>query len=821
MSMSSRLFALLLFAGLLASTAAAQDAATSFGSIRGEIVDEATGEPIPSATVALLSTPDSSLVTGGITSGDGAFYIENIRPGDYLLRASFVGYDSEIIADVNISRAEPELSLGRIALSAATTALEGVEVAADRVYMQFDVDRTVYNIENQPLTAGGSARDALEQLPSVNIDFDGSISLRGNENVVIYLNGQPSPMSGDALIGFLNSLPSSAVDRIEVIPNPSAAFEPEGLAGIINIVLAEDEEIGLGGGLSASINTRNSYRASGNVRYGAGPWNVYTNYGVRYGRRESSGYQFRENRYLDPLTYLEQNEISERGGLSQYFNTTVGYRLSEMNTLSLSGRARYRNSDGDERRLYNVLDADREIIDVFNRITDGEGSEVSTDVRLSFQRIVEPQTHELEVEANFEYEQGSDLERYTQRSGEFDAEGDIFEQQNVEEGEREMELELEADYERPLGENASLEAGYQSAWEREDNELFSETYNPATGAFEPDNNLNSIFVYDEIIHSLYGVFSGNLGDFGAQLGGRLERANTTFDIEAGDEPFINSYFSFFPSVHLSFRPVQSHLFRTSYSKRVNRPNTWQLNPFGDFDDPTSRRIGNPDLDPEYTHSFEVGYTNLGSGYTLSVAPYYRHTVNAITWDERLTDEGVTLVTFENFATRNSSGLELAGSVSPLDWLDMRLSFNAYRRITDGSNVRDDLGSDAYGYRSRLSATAEIREGLALQFSQYYRSPIDVPNGHMDAFNSTSLSLRHQFMDDRASLSLSARDIFNTMNFSMWRETPQYYEESIHDWGARSVRLSFRYTFGEQDDRRREQQEGGGGETEGGMPGMGM
>ena len=815
--------ATLLFAALMSLSAgpaaAQQDAA---GTVTGTVVEQSTGDPVPSATVALLAVPDSSLVTGAITNDDGSFRLEGIQNGSYVVRISFVGYESRVVSDVVISSSDPTAALGDVALAESTTELEGVDVSAERLYMQEEIDRTVYNVENQPITSGGSATDALDQLPSVTIDFDGNISLRGNENVVIYLNGQPSPMTGESLVGFLNSLPADAIDRIEVIPNPSAAFEPEGMAGIINIVLAKDQDLGLGGGVSASANSQNEYRGSGNIRYGDGPWNLYVNGGVRYGRRESSGSEFR--RYFGTFPTLPpavaQDEVSDHGGLSQYANTTIDYSLNDMSTISASGRVRRSNRDGEERRLYDELNEDDELIGQYHRITDGENRETGVDARLSFNRIVEPRVNELDVEASFDYETENDIERFIQQRGEIGGDGEIVERQNVDEHEKEMELEMEANYKRPLGKGLNLEAGYEGEWEREDNELFSETFDTVTGEFEPDNNLSNTFKFDEMTHGVFGLLSGEMGKFGAKAGGRIERASTSLDVAAADSVFENYYFSYFPSVHFSYKPVTSHLLRASYSKRVDRPNTWQLNPIADFDDPTSRRIGNPELEPEYTHSFELGYTNLGNNYTLSLTPYYRYTVNAITWDERLTEEGVSITTYENFATRSSSGVEMTASVNPFDWLDVNGSFNAFQRVTDGSNVRTDLGSNAWGFRARLSGTAEIRSGLSLQFQQYYRSPIDVPNGHMESFNSTSIALRQTFWNERASVSLSARDVFDTMNFEMWRETDEFRQESLHDWGAQSIRLSLRYTFGKQDERPPQQQpEGGNDAPEGG--GMGF
>ncbi len=779
------------------------------GLVTGAVVEAESGQALPAATVALWSAADSSLVTGSVTGEDGSFEITGIRPGPYYVRVSYVGYEAETISDVTIGPDRRQVDLGEIALATDAAELDEVEVTAERAYMQFETDRTIYNVQDQPLAVGGSARDALVLLPSVSIDFDGNISLRGNENVAVYLNGDPAPMTGQALIGFLISLPAGAIERVEVIPNPSAAFDPEGSAGIINVVLAKGYEMGLGGGVSTSASTDNSYRVSGNLRYGSGPWNLYANSGLRYGRRQSTGYQFRANRYPDPPTpYLEQDERGESGGFSQYLNTSVDYRLTEANTLTLEATVSRRAREGEDLNAYSELDADRDLTRRYDRRTDDEGSQYEMEYELSFERVLEPSVHELSVEAEVELENGGDQERYTEELlwAEGASASEILERQAVDETEREQEASLEVEYERPLGESLQLEAGYDGGFERLKSRFYSETFDEGAGAFVPDEDLNNAFVYNEQIHAAYAVLEGALGDFGAQFGLRLERALTTFDLTTTGEAFGNNYFSLFPSTHLSYRPTRAHLLRLSYSKRVNRPNTWRLNPFVDFDDPSYRRRGNPELKPEYTHSFELSYTHLGGSYTLSAAPYFRHTRNAITWDERLTDEGYILATYENFATRNSYGLELVATLNLGEWLRLNGSLNAYRQVTDGSNIRTELSSNALGYRTRLRATVAVREGLDLQLSQYYRSPMDVPGGHRGAFTASNLALRQRLLDGRASLSLSAHDLFGTMGHEGWRETERYYQESRRNWGARNVRLSFRYTFGgqgeEQGGRRR-------------------
>lgn len=791
------------------------------GSVSGTVVEATTDAPIVSATAALWSAADSSLVTGAITGEDGTFSIDRLRPGRYDLRVSFVGYRAQTFSDLHITPRRRAADLGTIAMVEDTELLDGVEVTAERSFVEVGIDRTSYNVENQPMTAGGSGLDVLSNVPSIEVDIDDTISLRGSENVAIYLNGRPAPMTGEALTGFLSGLAAESIQRVEVIPNPSARYEPEGMSGIINIVLAEKKTQTLGGGVSINADTNERYGASANVHFGRGPWNVFVNYGFRMGERQNAGSQFRENRYLNPLTFLEQDTDGTRNRLSNTLNTTIDYRLGALNTLSFTGLVSLRRGDADALNTYSELDAAETLTRRYTRRTLGAGDDVNMDYRLSFTRTIEPRAHELTAEVSFEQDDESEQDDYTENllMAEGSTADTILDQQIVEQTEAGRELDAQIDYRRPLGESLRMEAGARSSVEWLDNTFYSESLDLTLNAFLPDINLNNTFAYEEQVHAAYGILGGDRGPFGAQVGVRVEQVFTAFDLRTTDESFDNDYLSFYPSAFLTYSPVDGRTLRLSYSKRVRRPSTWQLNPFGDYDDPTSRRVGNPYLDPQYTHAFEASYSQIANRYTLTLTPYYRRTVDAISWSQRLTDDGVTLTTFENFATENSYGAEVIGTLSLDGWLRTTGSFNLYQRDTDGSNVGSELSASALGYSTRLSATASLPSGVKLQLSQFYRSPMNVPGGRIDAFTKTDLALQRDLLDGRARLSVRASDLFNTMGFTLWRESAQYYQSFTRDFDAQALQVSLRYNFGQQDQQRRRSQGDydGGGEMMDGMP----
>lgn len=791
--------------------------------VRGTVVDAETNDPVESATVALwTSRGDSSLVTGTITQEDGSFRLEHGEAGEYYVRISFVGYQTKRMTDVTVGQGNQEVDLGEITLAESTAEMEAVEISAEREYMQVEADKTVYSPQNQPVTAGGSARNVLEEIPSVDVSMEGDISLRGSQNVAIYLNGKPAPMSGQALTSFLEGLSAGDIERVEVIPNPSVRYKPEGTSGIINIVLAEDEDRGWGGSVSASASTDSDYDGSGNVNYGNGPWNIFSNYSLRYDEDQDSGSRFRINRMADPLNYLSQESSEEEQDLDHTFNTTVDYQVNDLSNVSFRTMLSRRGSEEEELMSYARRGPDSSMTDRYERNSLSNRSDFGMDYRFDFERIVEPNQNELTAQVDYERDWESNDDRYLQQNLTLNG-GDVIDQrpeeeQRVDENEVEQEASAEIDYIRPLWSDTKLEAGYEADFEHLDSEYYSESRRE-NGNFTPDTDLNNRFNYIEWMHSVYGILNGSVGDFSAQVGGRLERAKTTFDQETLGETFENSYFSFFPSVHLSYEATQSNTINVSYSKRVRRPSSWQMNPYSDYEDPTFRRVGNPYLTPEYTHSFEAGYKRLGERYTISLSPYFRHTVDEISWHEEITEDGVSILTFENFATENSYGIELVSSLTLGDWLKANGSFNAFKRVTDATNVQSTLSNNALGYQARLRFTATIVEGLNFQFSQYYRSGHDIPGGHIGASTRSNIALQQDLMGEKASLSLRASDLLGEDAFHIQRDTERFYQESTRHRDPRSVELNFRYNFGQQNnDRRRDRGGGEGGGEEGGYGG---
>lgn len=816
---------------LLATTAQAQERVgrpTLNGTVSGRVVDAEDGDPLATASVAVWQLPgspsaDTTLVTGAITGPDGAFRVEGLRAGRYRVVVSFVGYINQIFEGVEISAADREIDLGTVELAPDVAVLEGVEVEAERQQVQVQIDRTVYSTADDPAAAGGSATNVLENIPSVDVDVDGNVSLRGSGNVAILINGRPAPVSGEFLAAYLQSLPAGTIDRVEVIPNPSARYDPEGMGGIINLVLKEDTDLGVGGALTAGGDSRGGYNANATLTYGRGPWNLTASYGLRANERLSTGSSFRENRYDTEYRFIDQAESEEDSGTSHMVNLSADYAFSRATSLSASAQLGLRSDveDGVNAYVYsNSADLSGPGLR-YERLVVEDGEGWNTDFRLGLRhdfnggaragggRPNGNGAHLLTAEARFNASGNDGDERYEER---FLSTGDLREQQRVASGRDRQEASLKVDYVRPLG-AFRLEAGYDGRIEGLDSDYFSETAD-STGSFFPDVERNNTFSYEQQVHALYTQLAREFGALGVQVGLRAELAQTAFTLENTGEDHENDYASLFPSAFLTYQFGEATVLRASYSRRINRPRTWFLNPFRSYQDPLNVREGNPALKPEYTDAFEFGVVRHTGWGSLTLSPYFRRTTDVIrSFTEREGD--VTVRSFRNLATSQSYGVEAIGSFEgrgALAGLRGYLSLEGYRVSTDGTAAGGDVQNDAFGWGGRMNASYALgnRFGLGnldLQANVFYRAPMSTEQGRTGARTFTNLALRQRLLGDRANLTIAFRDPLGLAGFDFVIDdlARGIYQEFERDWGAQQVSVTFTYTFGQQDRRRPQRQ----------------
>ncbi len=818
--------------------------------ITGTVIDGSTAEPLPFVSVAVWSAGDSTLVTGALTDDAGAFRVEGVPAGVYRVVVSYVGFVTLTIP--NVRAGGGTASLGMLELQPDVAELEGVEVSAERARVQIQADRTVYNVADDPVVAGGSTTDALETIPSVEVDAEGNLSLRGSGNVAVLINGRPAPVSRDFLGAYLRQLPAGAVERIEVIPNPSAAYDPEGMGGIINIVLKRNTDLGLGGGLTAGVDTRGGYNATLNATLGRGPLNLAATYGFRHDERGGEGTRFRINRYLPPdsITTLAQESDDERGGFSHLLNLSTDYTLGGRTTLSASGQAGVRTSDDAGLTTYLERDASDLPTLSYERVTEGDGTGWNADVRLGVTQDFSPAPsgrqrsgnrggggrgegmrgpggmgggrgpgqqgggagaasasggHTLTVEARLDASANESDEVFTEA---FTA-GGLRELQQTQSDEEEQEASLEIDYVRPIG-DFRLDLGFDGEFETTSNDFYSETAD-STGVLFPDVDRNTAFEYEEFTNALYAQLARTMGPASVQAGLRAESAQTTFtllDTLGVGHDFGNSYFSVFPSAFATYKVTENDLFRASYSRRIDRVRTRFLNPFPRFDDPLNLSVGNPELRPQYIDAIELGYVRYVPWGSLTFTPYWRRTTDVIRRVQRVRDDGVTVSTFENLAESQSYGLEAVLSFDAggaFDGLRGFVSLEGYRMATDGSSAEMDLSNDAFGWGGRLNLTYAIREGTDLQANLNYRAPMETEQGRSGSMVFMNAALR-QRLGESASLSIRARDPLGLASFSSIVDQPTLYQTFERSMGGPQIGVSFTYAIGQRPRQRDREQE---------------
>jgi outer membrane receptor protein involved in Fe transport len=775
------------------------------GEVRGTVQDGSTLRALGSASVAVHSARDSTLVTGAMTRPDGGFRIEGLRPGRYYLRISYVGYTPRLTDAFAILPNELRADLGGVRLTAAAVQLEGVTATAERSQIELSPDRNTYAVRDMPAAAGGTATDVLRNVPALEVDIDGRVSLRGNQNVAIQINGRAAPMRGDQLAQFLQQLPATMLDRVEVIPNPSARFDPDGMAGIVNIVLRQNADLGTSYGVTVGAGTGDRYNLSGNVGHQQGPLTIFGNYGFFTDERASSGFNFRENRFVTPFTYLEQDVEGVFSPTSHTLNASADYKLSSRDVLSSSLLFSLRDLDNSGLNLYRDFDASGETLGRRLGRTESENDGLTLDYGLGFRRTLQPRTHELSADARFTRNRADALNRFTTetlrldgspggspatvRLNDLDASTDQWTGQ--------------LDYTRPLGGSVRLETGYKGTVRRLANDLDVTLLDTLRGEFVRDTGRSNAFTYGEQVHAGYAVLGRTLGSVMLQGGLRIEQAWTGFDLETTAERFSNDYLSFFPSALASYALGEQRQLRASYSKRIRRPDTGQLNPFalsggrgpGEAEDELNLFRGNPYLKPEYTHAYELGYQHGGRLGTLQVTPYYRRTTDAVRRVKTIDEGGVSTTTFANLATSDSYGTDVTGS-----WRLGRFNgfggINAYRVVTDGSNLETDVSNEAFSWSTRASASWRATDKLDLQSFLMYRAPMDVEMGRISGMMMMHLASRYR-VSPSTSLTLRVVDPFNTMRFHFTTSDERHYQESRRSFGARGLFMGLTYNVGQQ------------------------
>jgi ferric enterobactin receptor len=776
---------------LLAAQTPTQPAPPAAFEIRGKITDTSNA-PLPRASVTLRLKGSPVTIAGAIAGRDGSFRVTGLRPATFTIRVVYIGY-APVIQDITLTPKTPILDLGVAKLAPIATTLDAVKVQEERAAMTTEPDRNTYRAKDIAPGAA-NASELLENVPAVQVDVDGKVSLRGNENVVVQINGRPTPMRGAQLASYLKSLSANVIDRIEVIPNPSAKYDPEGMAGIINVALKSNVDLGLSGAFNSAVSSTDRYNSSGNLGYQSGPWTTFINGGFVSDERTSVGTNDRErydasNALLSTTAQDILLKPSQRGG---NLNATVDYKLSSRDLLSNALQLNRRTSGEASTTTHMLLSPSGSIVDqyVLPRNADSKGFMLDYDI--SLKRTFTPRTHELSTEFRYNRSRDEDVndERRLLSAGNGYADRKIDRNNALA-----QQLTGQLDYVKGFHARTKLETGWKSTTRWLDRDYVVTTDAAGTGNWIA-SPLSNALEFNESVHAVYAVVSQGVRKWDLQAGLRGEYATRTFSLSTQRYPY--DYASLFPSANASYNLDQSTQLKASYSRRVRRPGTQELNPFPTYFDADNVFLGNPDLRPEYTNAYELGLTKNGSKGLIQLSPFYRQTSNVIRIDINTTDtldnREVTSINYKNLATSNSWGSDLTGQLRLSPKFTALTNVSLFKTVTDGGSS-SAVSSNAIGWFGRINVTSEITKTLTLQAAYNYRAPLKIERGEYGAQQIANIVLRKKIQGDKAAVLLRVADPFETMKFRIRTSDGKVVQLTERNPQSRMVFVGYQYTFG--------------------------
>ncbi len=735
-------------------------AAPKNGKIKGVVIDSETKTPMEYANVSVYRKQDSKLVTGGIANEAGVFEISELPLGAFYVEAEFIGFDKKTINDIKILPNSQTIDMGTITLDVSHQQVGTVDVVAERSRIEYKIDKKVINVANDINATGGTAVTALENTPSVEVDIDGNVSLRGSSNFTVLIDGRPSVLSGsDAL----KQIPSSAIENIEIITNPSVKYDPDGMAGIINVVMKKNVLSGMNGIVNVNIGTGDKYGADLMLNYKTkkynlflgGNWNDETDYGDMSILRET----YRN----DTTTFLNTNGRRNMARGGSKIKAGIDYYITDKTTVTLStdlGNYNYDSYGGGNIRKYEQPGT-LNIYSVQNNSSIRKGDYVSTNA--SFQtKFDESGMHKLEGTFTYNNRNSNDNEAIDESESDasYRQTTNYLSRVITEENGISNDYRFKLDYTLPLKDGAKFEAGFQSRMEREQEDLNFKNYDPATKTFVNNALFTSDMDFSEDIHAVYSTYSGKLSGIQYQLGLRGEYNNRSIDHSKASKPYTLERFDYFPSAHFSYELADKSQFMTSYSRRINRPGGRDLDPFPNYMNQYTIRTGNPELKPEYTDSYEISFMKkLGTSF-VSVESFYRTTNDLMTRIQTIKD-GIYYMSMDNLNRDYSIGGEIMGNINVTKWLLVNTSFSLYNYQLKGELFGKSIDKQSTNYSGRLNSTIKFSPDSRLQLTGFYRGPSVSAQGDMKAMIFTNLAYRHDFMDKKLSATVSVRDLFGT------------------------------------------------------------
>lgn len=782
--------------------------------VTGKIYEKSTNTPLEYATIVLKNVDKPEIVTGGVTDENGNFNVDVVK-GTYNISYEFISLKTIIVNNRDINS---DTNLGTVFLEPDVSQLKEVVLVSEVSSVEFKLDKRVYNVGQDMIVKGGTISDVLDNVPSVTVDPDGTIALRGNENVKILIDGRPSGLAGINIADALKLLPADSVEKVEVITNPSARYDAEGGGGIINIVLRKGKAQGINGSFIASIGDPETYGISSNLNFRGENFNVFSNIGYNY--RNSLGNSSTDSEYFDKTTGETSSFVNERRNnerLSKGYNANFGIDLFLDKTTNWTHSLSFNQSRGEnpDNVFLNYFDATNTPTFVRNRFNDQFSKDFNIEYATNFTKNFEKEDHKLTFDIAISQNKDSDNSIiYDQILGDAST---LFTEATLNEQKRQRNL-FQADYVLPLGENGRFEAGYRGSFEK----------NLTDFEITPNTIYSNLLEYNENINAFYTQYGNKINKFSYFLGLRFEDSDIDVNSITANNYNNKKYNNFFPTATLNYDITDDSNVSISYSKRINRPRGRFLNPFSSYSSNINVFQGNPDLDPTYTNAFEIGYLKRWRKLTLNSSAYVNLTDDSFQFIRKesglfVEDIPVIVSTPINLSQESRMGFEFNVTYNPYKWWRLNGNFNLFRNETKGDyNYVDYLGDEviqnfdnvATAWFTRISSKISLPYKIDWQTNMTYNAPQSSAQGKRLDMTSVNLAFSKDVLKEKGTIALNVSDLFNTRKRRNYTDIPNLvYSYSEFQWRERQVTLSFTYRFNKKKEKENGQRKDDGGGDE--------
>jgi len=802
-------FYFLLFALLTLNMSGSNNTTIEKNSIFGKVIDYDTKQPLEYATIIVKSL-QGKIITGGITDINGNFEVQ-IAKGMYNISVEFISFKTKIFNNIEISGNN---DLGTISLKINAESLDEIEIIAEKSTVEIRLDKKIYNVGKDMTVKGGTASDVLDNVPSVTVDVEGNVSLRGNENVRILINGKPSGLVGLSGTDALRQLPADAIEKVEVITSPSARYEAEGTAGILNIILRKGKAQGFNGSFSANAGNPDSFGISTNLNYRTNKANFFTNTGYTY--RNAPGNSFSNVTYFDDFGSISsfRNEVLKYDRERKGLNTRAGVEYFLTDNSSITGTFLYRKSDGDDisTNTIDLLDNNSIILDSGLRVENEKEEYKTIEYNLNYTKDFNKSGHKL----TFDFQYG-DSEENSFNYITAGNETPTSERNTTDESDK--EYQFKGDYTLPIDDNTNFELGFKIDLDEMNSDYLVEDF--INDEFVNNTNFSNNLNFKQDIFAVYSQYGKKINKFSYLLGLRAETTDRKISLVQTNENYDKKFTELFPTINLGLEFNDSESITLGYSRRLRRPHHWFLNPFESRTSETYIRKGNVNLDPTFTNSFDLGYLKRWNKFTLNTSLYYQHAINNFemvqTEELRQINDVETIVIIRtpvNLSTQDRYGYEFTANYNPFKWWRLSNSFNFFKSVTKGDYDNVNYDSEDITWFTRLTSRVTLPGKIEWQTRGMYRAPYESAQSKRDGMVMLNLAFSKDILKEKGTLSLNVSDLLNSRKRKSESFTPNTYTIGEFQWRQRSITLNFTYRFNQKKKRGRQgNYNNGGGEEE--------